>query len=125
MLPLFNTGTSSTTVLASRAPDRKQLLAIQLPNQWSTVYSCMQFFFLTLFCRYLFVAFYLYRSFVSTLQLHYLKTSTTDEIKLLFIIHHIHYSLCRVHIYDLFVNKYTPICVQAVVPKKRVGITKI
>ena len=26
----------------------------------------------------------------------------------------------RVHIYDLHINKYTPICVQAVVPKKRV-----
>ena len=31
----FNMGPSSTTVLASWAPDRKQLLAIQLPNQWS------------------------------------------------------------------------------------------
>ena len=26
----------------------------------------------------------------------------------------------RVHIYDLYINKYNPICVQAVVPKKRV-----
>ena len=29
--------------------------------------------------------------------------------------------VCRVHIYDLYINKYTAICVQAVVPKKRVS----
>ena len=30
----------------------------------------------------------------------------------------------QVHIYDLYINKYNPVCVQAVVPKKKVRIQK-
>ena len=28
--------------------------------------------------------------------------------------------LLQVHMYDLYINKYNPVCVQAVVPKKKV-----
>ena len=33
-------------------------------------------------------------------------------------------TLAQVHIYDLYINKYNPVCVQAVVPKKKVRILK-
>ena len=32
--------------------------------------------------------------------------------------------IAQVHIYDLYINKYNPVCVQAVVPKKKVRIQK-
>ena len=31
----------------------------------------------------------------------------------------------KVHIYDLYINKYNPICVQAVVPKKKAKLNHI
>ena len=31
----------------------------------------------------------------------------------------------KVHIYDLYINKYNPICVQAVVPKKKARLNHI
>ena len=31
----------------------------------------------------------------------------------------------KVHIYDLYINKYTPVCVQAVVPKKKARLNHI
>ena len=33
-------------------------------------------------------------------------------------------NLFQVHIYDLYINKYNPVCVQAVVPKKKVMVDR-